>query len=123
MENFSRVMLRYGIPVVLIAIAAYLGAFLFQVQYGPVRAWSQDSYSGRVTAVGGDSITIVDKGSEIRTVHISPDTRVRDGRRESDIAALSIGDFTIVVGSKDESGAYTAQMIRIVTSGSGEPER
>jgi hypothetical protein len=74
---------------------------------------------GQVTALSGDTITIQTRDTTSETVTYSSSTKFRTMSGSSKAAALKVGDFIGVQGTKNTDGSVTATSIIFGTSAPG----
>lgn len=118
MDAISRFAMKVALPALLIAAALYLGALVFQLRHMPFGQGLQNSYAGRISSVEGNTLRVVDSVGAEHVVLITPDTLVRKGREAPGLSALVAGEYIVVFGPRSDTGAYQAQLIRIVSTGS-----
>lgn len=101
----------------ILAVLAAFGAahIVFQLEHGPVRQWAEDSYAGRVSAMGADSMRIEDVKGAVYTIRIAPTVQVRKGRDMANAGVLSVGEYVIISGRMNAAGDIEAEIIRIVS--------
>ena len=64
---------------------------------------------GTVAAVNADSLTISEAGGSSVTVALNDDTRVREGRKRSDLDAINVGD-DVLVQSRIDGGTLAKRI-------------
>jgi Domain of unknown function (DUF5666) len=74
---------------------------------------------GKVTALSGDTITISTQDKTSETVTYTSSTTFRTMSGSSDAAALRVGDFLVVQGTKNSDGSVTATGIMFGTRALG----
>jgi hypothetical protein len=75
--------------------------------------------SGQVTALSGDTITIRTRDTTSETVTFTSSTTFRTRSLTSTAAALKVGDFVGVLGTKNSDGSVTATSIVFGTTAPG----
>jgi Domain of unknown function (DUF5666) len=78
---------------------------------------------GKVTALSGDTITIETRDKDSQTVTYSSSTTFRTMSGSSTSAALKVGDFIGVEGTRHSNGSVTATSIMIGTNSPGSMGR
>jgi hypothetical protein len=79
----------------------------------------QPTAGGKVTALSGDTITIQTRGGTSETVTSTSSTTFRTRSGPSNAAALKVGDFIEVQGTKESDGTVTATSIMMGTGAPG----
>ena len=85
----------------------------------PPSGMGQPMAGGRVTALSGDTITIQTRGGTSVTVTATSSTTFRTMSGPSDAAALKVGDFIRVQGTKESDGTVSATSIMVGTGAPG----
>jgi hypothetical protein len=85
----------------------------------PPSGMGQPTAGGKVTALSGDAITIQTRGGTSETVTSTSSTTYRTMSGPSNAAALKVGDFIRVQGTKESDGTVTATSIMVGTGAPG----
>ncbi|MGP0032509.1 MAG: DUF5666 domain-containing protein [Acidimicrobiales bacterium] len=86
---------------------------------GSPRSGTRPTAAGKVTALGAGTITLESRDATSQTISYSSSTTFRTLSGSSDAGALRIGDFVVVVGTRDSGGGVTATSIMFGTDPPG----
>ncbi len=85
----------------------------FQRGYGAV---------GTVTRIQGNTIAMIDRDGQTRTIAVTSSTRIQLGqRRHGALSDIHLGDTILVIGSPGQN-AIQARFIRVMNTAPGTPQ-
>lgn len=94
-----------GVLVAFVALIAFASANMYA-------RWQQDQYFGEILRISGSELVLRDRRVGERSVHFSPETRIRRGAEKGQ-AVLTEGERVIVFGN-ERAGVIEATLIRVV---------
>ena len=70
---------------------------------------------GTITALGPDRFTVFTKSQRIAVVFVDSDkTTIRFNNRNVTLATLMVGDNVTILGRRDTTNAFHAELVRVV---------
>jgi hypothetical protein len=75
---------------------------------------AQNGASGTVTRVGANMIVVYTKAKKLAIVRVDPKATIRMNGKNIKLSAVERGDRVTVLGSRDATGRFIAEAIRVV---------
>jgi uncharacterized protein DUF5666 len=75
--------------------------------------------AGRVTAIDGDTVSLVGRDGRELTVTLTDSTRYFNGAQGADRAAITVGSRVVAAGSQDSLTHLTASTVTVLPAGGG----
>ena len=66
---------------------------------------------GKITAIGGSSITVEKRDGAQETITVTGETKYFRNREEASLSDFKVGDFAMAQGSRNEGGQFTAERV------------
>jgi hypothetical protein len=73
--------------------------------------------AGKIINVTLPTFIVSDRNNVEKSVLLTGDTKILNGRQEVPTENLKIGDFTVVIGSPNSTGQIEAKFIRVIPMG------
>jgi hypothetical protein len=72
---------------------------------------SDNRVGGKLSAVNGNTLTVVNREGESQTITVTANTKYIYNREAATLSAFKTDDFVAAVGAKDASGAFVAEQV------------
>ena len=82
--------------------------------FNPANLPSANGATGLILKISLPSIIVADKDGIEKTITVTDDTIFRQFRGNITATDLKVGDFIVVVGSPDDTGAIVAGLVRVL---------
>ncbi len=72
--------------------------------------------TGKIIKIELPNIIVEDRDNTEKTILISDETRIEEGRDSIVVADLKVNDFVVTLGAPDDKGVIEAKFIRVIPS-------